>query len=347
MAWLTIHAVPLTLGQTTISLLPWGFVIIPMAIFWRGVHWALKSARPQTGREYWTVALWATVFYELFMIVISLAAQMPGVTNSAFRAGLTGALLALSVSSAVVLTYAPRIDLVASRIPIAIRNSFRPVAVTFALLIALSSFFVTGALILHAKEFAALTGLMAPAGFDGLFMTILAVGYLPTMVMWSLAYLTGPGITLGAAGSITLFSAAPGPLPAFPLLALLPTSAPSWAKYLIVIPVLLGMVMFFLTHRPHWRPQGEGLVHSLSYILRGAELITFATSSLLLGVLVWLMMLMSAGSLGDELLAQVGPDAGRVAIWATGLSSLGTLIVLIVPRLVLTLIYSLGQRGRD
>jgi hypothetical protein len=206
---------------------------------------------------------------------------------------------------------------------------------------------VTGALALHAKEFAALTSLMTATGPDGLFMTILAVGYLPTMVMWALAYVTGPGITLGAAGSITLFAAAPGPLPAFPLLALLPTSAPSWAKYLIVVPVLLGIVMFFLTSRPHWRPQGEGLAHSLSFILRGPELITFATSSLILGILVWLSMLLSGGSLGDELLAQVGPNAWRVALWATGLSTLGTLLVLVTPRLVLTLIYSLGQRRQD
>ena len=55
-AWLGLQLVPITIGTQVIGLLPWGFIVLPIYLVWRSTEWALKSADPQTAKDYWSVA---------------------------------------------------------------------------------------------------------------------------------------------------------------------------------------------------------------------------------------------------------------------------------------------------
>jgi hypothetical protein len=210
--------------------------------------------------------------------------------------------------------------------------------ISFGLLFIAGSLLTSVALILNWAQVRAVTTLMAPGFIDGLFMTLLGIGYLPTVNVWAMSYLLGPGIMLGG-GVVTPENASPGALPAFPLLSILPSESAALAAYFVLVPILIGIAIYFLIPRERWSAQGDSIAIALSFVVRWREVVTLLISVGLLSIFVWIAAAASSGSLGIGYLKFVGPVPTEVAAAAIAVCGLSALLTLVIPRTVMSLLH--------
>jgi hypothetical protein len=342
-SWQVLHLVPPTIGQTTLGLLPWGFAIVPTFILWRSTQWALKSAQPNTSFGFIRVSLFISLTYALLAAIVNLVSVTSDLSTSLVTTMTNTFLLALAVTTICILTYAPSKTVLTDRLPRLIVNGIRPALLGFGLLFVCGSLLTSVSLAIHWNETRAVTSLMAPGIIEGFFITLLAIGYIPTVNVWSFSYILGPGVVLGS-GAVSPTSATLAAVPAFPLLSILPSDVPAIASYLIVIPILIGVAMYFLIPREPWRAKGDTLPIAMSFVLRWREVMTLVISIFILGGIVWLAASASSGALGSGNLKFVGPVPADVAIAAIVVCGVSALVTLIVPRTLLSIIYWLSHR---
>lgn len=343
-AWQVLHLTPVVIGNVALGVLPWGFLVIPILIIWRATQWALKSAQPKSAIDFVRVSLSLSAIYSVLAFGLSLISNTTDLKTSVDSSALHAFVLALAVTLVCIITYAPSRTIVTDALPRIIVNGIRPALIAFGLLFTFGSLLTSISLALHWEEMRAVTSLMAPGAIDGLFMTLLGVGYLPTVSVWALSYILGPGILIGGGGVVTSQLASPGALPAFPLLSILPNETPPFASYLIAIPVLIGVAIYFLIPRERWVAQGDSLAVAMSFVLRWREVVTLIFSLGILGILLWLATAVSSGALGTSFLKFVGPMPNQVAIAAISICGLAALLTMVLPRLVLSIIHWLTHR---
>ena len=342
-AWQVLHLVPVVIGTTTISVLPWGFLIVPVLILWKAIQWALKSSQPKTAVEFIRVAISVSVIYSACAGVVGLISASGELYTGITSTLLHSLLVALSVTTACVVTYAPSRTILTDALPKLFVDGIRPAIISFGLLFISGSLLTSVSLILNWAQVRAVTTLMAPGFIDGFFMTLLGVGYLPTVNVWAMSYLLGPGIMLGG-GVVTPENASPGALPAFPLLSILPSESAALATYFILLPILVGIAIYFLMPRERWAAQGDSIAIALSFVVRWREVVTMLVSISLLSALVWISAAASSGSLGTGNLKFVGPVPSEVAFAAIAVCGLSAILTLVVPRTVMSLLHCWSNR---
>ena len=343
-AWQVLHLTPVVIGTVTLGVLPWGFLVIPILIIWKATQWSLKSAQPKVAIDFVRVSLSLSAIYSFFAFVLSLISNTTGFRTSVPSSTLHAFVLALVVTMACIITYAPSRTIVTDALPPIIVNGIRPALIAFGLLFTFGSLLTSISIAFHWQEMRAITSLMAPGAIDGLFMTMLGIGYIPTVSVWALSYVLGPGILIGGGGVVTSQIASPGALPAFPLLSILPNVTPPFASFLIVIPLLIGVAIYFLIPRERWKAEGDSLAVAMSFVLRWREVVTLMVSLVILGSLLWLTTAASSGPLGTSFLKFVGPSPNQVAIAAISICGLAALLTMVLPRLVLSIIHWLTHR---
>ena len=337
-AWQVMHLVPLVIGTTTIGVLPWGFLVVPVLILWKATQWALKSSQPKTAVDFIRIAISISLIYSGLAGLIGLICS----TNDLYT-GITSSILhtlfvALAVTSVCIITYAPSRTILTDAMPKLIVDGIRPAVISFGLLFIAGSLLTSVALILNWAQVRAVTTLMAPGFIDGFFMTLLGIGYLPTVNVWAMSYLLGPGIMLGG-GVVNPENASPGALPAFPLLSILPSESAALAAYFVLVPILIGIAIYFLIPRERWSAQGDSIAIALSFVVRWREVVTLLVSVGLLSILVWITAAASSGSLGIGYLKFVGPVPTEVAAAAIAVCGLSALLTLVIPRTVMSLLH--------
>ena len=341
--WQVLHLVPVVIGTTTIGVLPWGFLLVPILILWKATQWALKSSQPKTAIDFSRVAISISIIYTACAGFVGLISA----TNELYT-GITSSLLhslfvALAVTTACVVTYAPSRTILTDALPKLFVDGIRPAIISFGLLFIAGSLVTSVSLILNWAQVRAVTTLMAPGFIDGFFMTLLGVGYLPTVNVWAMSYLLGPGIMLGG-GVVTPENASPGALPAFPLLSILPSESAALATYFVLIPILIGIAIYFLMPRERWTAQGDSIAIALSFVVRWREVVTMLVSIGLLSALVWSAAAASSGSLGTGNLKFVGPVPSEVAFAAIAVCGVSAILTLVVPRTVMSLLHCWSNR---
>ena len=337
-AWQVMHLVPLVIGTTTIGVLPWGFLVVPVLILWKATQWALKSSQPKTAVDFIRIAISISLIYSGLAGLIGLICS----TNDLYT-GITSSILhtlfvALAVTSVCIITYAPSRTILTDAMPKLIVDGIRPAVISFGLLFIAGSLLTSVALILNWAQVRAVTTLMAPGFIDGFFMTLLGIGYLPTVNVWAMSYLLGPGIMLGG-GVVNPENASPGALPAFPLLSILPSESAALAAYFVLVPILIGIAIYFLIPRERWSAQGDSIAIALSFVVRWREVVTLLASVGLLSIFVWIAAAASSGSLGIGYLKFVGPVPTEVAAAAIAVCGLSALLTLVIPRTVMSLLH--------
>ena len=337
-AWQVMHLVPLVIGATTIGVLPWGFLVVPVLILWKATQWALKSSQPKTAIDFIRIAISISLIYSGLAGLIGLICS----TNDLYT-GITSSILhtlfvALAVTSVCIITYAPSRTILTDAMPKLIVDGIRPAVISFGLLFIAGSLLTSVALILNWAQVRAVTTLMAPGFIDGFFMTLLGIGYLPTVNVWAMSYLLGPGIMLGG-GVVNPENASPGALPAFPLLSILPSESAALAAYFVLVPILIGIAIYFLIPRERWSAQGDSIAIALSFVVRWREVVTLLVSVGLLSIFVWIAAAASSGSLGIGYLKFVGPVPTEVAAAAIAVCGLSALLTLVIPRTVMSLLH--------
>lgn len=346
-AWLAAQLVPVTIGDVTLGLLPWGFMVIPFVLLWKSTHWAMKSALPEEPKDFWFVAAATSVAYASLATLVGIASSSGGLGVRIVGTFLHTFLLALVVTCGVVIRYAPNADVVLDQLPDYVGKSFRPAVRMALVLYVIGAVLVVISLVLHWPEMTSVQQLMAPSGTDGIFLWLLSIGYLPTAAMWSTAYILGPGIHLGGGAVVSLTSATSGALPAFPLLSIVPTAVPLHPMFFLAIPVVVGAALFLLLPRGHWQAQGTGFLRPFLGLVRIQDVVILAVSLSVLGVMIYIGAAMSSGSLGVNLLKFVGPDPLATAQAAVTLCGIGAVGMMFIPRFCLVILYIASGRHKE
>lgn len=237
----------------------------------------------------------------------------------------------------------------------------RGTAVVVVGLIGLGALVTAAAIILRGGE---VIGLFQAGNVDALGATVITLAqlaYLPTLVVWGMAFAAGPGFVVGDGGVVSPSGTQIGVVPGIPVLGILPESTSPWLLLLALVPVGLGAFAGWIAR---------------SRLVRGAEVAsgrvdvvvdderTAALTGLLaaapmqrdtghdssahdpiaprlviaLGIAVAsaasaaLLAAAASGALGPGRLAFLGPEPGPVAL-AIGLEVLvGAAILLLAPR---------------
>lgn len=243
-SWLAVHQVPLVIGKTSLGLLP----LLPTALLvWLAARESARAVEPQCTRADLGWIVGAAVGGPLLVTSVCLA-----VTEDA-----SGVVALQPPNTLAAFAWVAALYLLAAAIGIAVRLRQR----LFALLRlpdwALSGLYGAGrstvrllvcatavAVISFLAHIPRLGEMYRSAGdFGGVVgLTLLSLAYLPNLVVQTVGVLVGSSAQIGAA-SFGVFSVVGGPIPAFPLLAAVPTGpAAGWWPVLLLIPAAVGVL---------------------------------------------------------------------------------------------------------
>jgi hypothetical protein len=118
----------------------------------------------------------------------------------------------------------------------------------------------------RAGRFAELVGALQPGFVGGVILLLGCVLLLPNGALWTVAYVAGPGFTVGAGTGVSPFGVTLGPVPSFPLLAALPgdgVPAPV-VRAVLLLPVLAGVLAGWVVGRRLPAASGPGRLPAAS-----------------------------------------------------------------------------------
>jgi hypothetical protein len=309
--WVIAHGVPATIAGVTVSLVPWGLVLIPALLLGYAGGWAARRSGVDTPRAAAHLVLAGAFAYAVVAGVLAVVTSTGSASVSVVAAvayAFVVALLALGfgalrASSAVAPAWVPPLLLVI----------IRAGAIGAVALVGLGAFAATASLMAHFDDAVTMAQSLAGGIGGGLGLLALGAAYVPVVAMWGAAYVMGAGVVIGPAVTVSPFVAvtAPTALPPFPLLAALPQGATplAWALPLsgVVAGVLAGLVI------ARWARRESRLVRLA--LATGAAAVA--------GVLLAIGALLASGSLGDLRLAFLGPVPATVGILGAVLIVLG------------------------
>jgi Family of unknown function (DUF6350) len=310
--WLGAHQVPLEIGDRSLTLLPLGAVLLGLLLTRRGGRWAGRLLPGTTPGEAVGIVTACALVYGAGGAGVAWLAAGPGTGASPPRAFLWTGTVALA---GVTWGIAREAELVAwSRARVsdaAWRTALGGLAAVVGLY-AVGAVLVTVSLVRHFGQLATTMADLDAGPVGELALTALGALCLPTLDIWGMAVVVGPGFDLGSAGALSAFGGQVGTLPALPILAAVPSTVPAWGPMLMLVPVALGA----LAGRIRW---GRDLPTPTGAVVSGAGLAGVVAA------LVGGVVLLASGSLGGGRLAEVGPRLLPVASAAAGLVLVGFL----------------------
>ncbi|GAA1983696.1 cell division protein PerM [Microbacterium pumilum] len=113
-------------------------------------------------------------------------------------------------------------------------------AVVVAGLAGLGALLVTVALVLRGGEIVALYEAAHVDVLGAIVITLAQLAYLPTLVVWGIAFVAGPGFAVGEGTSVSPAGTQAGVVPGIPLLGIVPDSTTPWLLLLALGPIALG-----------------------------------------------------------------------------------------------------------
>ncbi|WP_022880374.1 DUF6350 family protein [Microbacterium sp. B19] len=200
----------------------------------------------------------------------------------------------------------------------------RGVALTTLGLLAVGGLVVVAGLLARGTQ---IITLFQASNVDGVGATVLALGqlvYLPTLVLWAVAFAAGPGFALGTDTAVTPAATQVGAVPGIPILGIVPDTSSSWLLLLALLPVAVGALTGWILRS--WMPEPAG--HEPV-----APRLTVAVAvAALTGGVGALIAVFASGAIGPGRLTETGPEPGPLAL-ALGLEVLvGLAILLLAPR---------------
>jgi hypothetical protein len=143
----------------------------------------------------------------------------------------------------------------------------------------------------------------------GLALTLGQLAFMPNVVVWTASWLVGPGFAIGSGSSVSPLSTVLGPVPSVPVLGALPTGDLAFGFLGIAVPLVAAFLAAALLRSRLLRELD--VEHPLLW-LGGAAL----GMGVVAGVLLGLLAAVSGGMAGPGRLAEVGPDALAVGLFA-------------------------------
>lgn len=316
-AWLLAHGAGLRLASSTVSITPLALTLLCAAVTYRTGRRVGRrvgpSPEPRQDHDRQLLLL-VGVLAAVYSVVALATAVLAG--HERGEAGLFGSLLGglvlsgLAGGSGVLVGTGSARRLLANA-PSWARRGGSAALSTVLLLLAVSFFVVAGALLEDFGTAATVLSGLHADGAAGLSYTLVMLLFVPNAAVLASTYLLGPGFAVGAGSLVSPTAVLLGPLPAFPLLAALPTDGPTpeWAVGWVGVPVLVAMVACWLRLRSSTVLRyGHGGLIGLGAGVAAAALLA-------------VLVLLAGGAAGPGRMAQVGADGWAVLL--AGVVSLG------------------------
>ena len=351
-AWLLIHGVPLLLDTAgagsaaqpesgTLSLIPLGLALIPFLLAWRAGR---RLARASYTDQLWQALLGSWLAYAGFGIATGFVCRTADVGISLWAA----AFIPLVPFGLGMVVGARReagswsrligVDAVAwlSRTSQHSRwagsylgSAIKAGSVALMASLAMSAALLAIDLFIHWNLVVAVYEGLDAGAMGGGVLTIVQLGFLPNLVVFALAWISGAGFALGVGSLAGPLGTAVGPLPSVPVFAALPAGSLDFGFVALVVPALAGALAGWWFLR-----EGENHFDEWLSIKIRARWFTAAASTLVLGAVIgsvagllaaglaWL----ARGSAGIGRLTEIGPDPLRTALFVA--AEVGTGVVI-------------------
>lgn len=314
--WALAMAPPVTLNGLPISLMPWGFTLIWLALFWVGMRWAMSFAPDIPSRVLTMFVAGAVVLTGAFAAIITRATS-PELDMSAWTVALHAAFIA-ALGMIVGAEPAYRAWL-GEYLPEIVKRGTRAAVLAVLLLLAGAAALLFLSVATRIGDISAIWSELQPTATGGLLLFLLQIGYVPVLIVWSAAYMTGAGIVIGEQATISPFIATTSAvdLPPLPILAALPTTA---SPLMWLLPILVIAIGAWSTRRALRGSSAQRL----------DQLAVAGISAALAAVVMAGLAAISSGSLGAERLAVVGPTPVVIAWLTFGLLAIGGALAVVV-----------------
>ena len=313
MAWLMGHGSGAQVQGVVITAVPLGLTLICAFAVWRfalrlgeqvATHGPDADALSDGDRD-WTVPLATGLFAASYVVLAVVVSVLSGTSDTAPNTNnvvLWSLVLTCGIGGAAIAIGSGRASIWLSLAPQSVRASLHAawsVLLTFTL--AAAGVFA----IALALDFGAAMNVMSQLHLDtgdGVMFIILVLSVVPNAVIFSGAYLLGPGFLMGSGTLVSPSLVAIGPVPMFPLLAALPDTGPTpaWTPALIGLPVVCGMLGVIRSHRRS--PTAAWDEGALRGVVGGA----------LAGVAFGVLAAAAGGAVGPGRMSDVGPLAAEV-----------------------------------
>ena len=318
--WLLAHGAHLHLVTGTVSAtvtaIPLGLTLLCAYVAHRLGLWA---ARTSAVEDAGTVVLGTLVMSGLYGVVALVTAVLSATAtaeSSLLRAFVGGAAVAFVGGGSGILAGSREVVDWRAKVPETVRAVLKGGLAAALLLTAASAVLLAVALLLDLGSAANVLSLLHADASGGLLYTALVAAVAPNAVLLSGSYLLGPGFAVGTGTLVSPAAVVLGPVPAFPLLAALPSEGtqPAWLSALVVLPVLAGALAAVLVVRRFPAYGFEtGAVRGLGSGVAG-------------GVLFTILVAFSGGAVGPGRMADVGADLLPTLVSATVALGIGGLV---------------------
>lgn len=309
--WLLGHGATIDMGDAvSISLAPLGTTLLSAALVYGGARRA-RLRRPAT-------AAFALGGYVL--TVLGLSALVPGPAGRPMVA--LGAVVVASVALGLALARARALRpawwlRLLEVLPDAVRAGVRAAWIALGALLGLAVLTLAIALVQGIVTVLDLQEALAPGRMGTIALVLGQLAYVPTMVVWALAWLAGPGFAVGQGTLFSPSEVVSAPLPAVPALGVLPEPGQPGLGWVVLVPVLVGAGVGWWLHRRRFQETWWQAVLS--------GVVTAGTVAVLAAVLTHA----AAGSIGPGRLATVGASPPAVAGALAWQVAAGAVVVLV------------------
>lgn len=238
--WLAAYQVPVVIGDNELGLLPLALTIGVCALVARSASGAVARLGYRTPRQAGVVIGTVAGTHACVGMVIAVLANGAIVTADPLVAFGSPGFVSGAAATVGVARRCGLLDFPRHYVDAAALAGLRAAALGMAGLFAASALVLTVTTALAVPTMQTLFVAHAPGFGSGFGMLLLCLGYLPNAVLAALAFLLGPGFTLGPT-SIGPTHFEGGSVPGVPLLAGLPESYAAWWPALFLLPALIGV----------------------------------------------------------------------------------------------------------
>jgi hypothetical protein len=324
LAWLLGHGSGLGLATVSITAVPLGLSIAWAALLYRAAAWAGATSSVTDSRSYLLGTGVLAGVYAVIASAVSLLSSTAALAPSTPRTAVGSFVLASAFGGLGMARGSGQAGPLWRAAPEWLRVAATGAAAGTAVMLGVGALLVAVSLLADFATAGSVMDSLHPGVVGGAVLLLAGIAALPNAALFAGAFAAGPGFTLGTGTVVAPSGVHLGAVPAFPLLAALPTDGtqPWWIAAMVTVPMLAGAVAGTLAVRRY-------PVYGIDVAsLRGG----FAGLSA--GVVFGLLTGLAGGAVGPGRMTDVGVDVwSTVAVCAVAMG-LGGLVAGVVCRLV-------------
>ena len=296
--YLAMQGVPLVINSTVLSLPFLGFLLLTLLSLYRSSRWAIRSALYETVKRPTLISLLvvsvASISYCGVIAILRFFVEPQNI--NCVEVMLKPSIMVISMSIFAVGTVGGTWSLIFDDLDFIIQRILKLIFRYTLLTLLIGIVVILIAIGLNYENMLLVQSSLLGGVVAVIAVVVSGIGWLPNFVLWAWAWLTSSTVALGTGSSISLNSVTISQLPAWPWFALIPTNLPSWTRYLLAIPLLVGFAIALSTRNK-----------KISLWIVSAFLTSLGVSGILSG-----LSYLSSGSLGSNLLINFGVSPREV-----------------------------------